>query len=264
MAANNTYRIDILKVGEMSEVPSCSIRAMQDLERWEPFCYTCLVARTEGRTVVVNAGFPDDIETLVKFWSGLHPRCVLQRKNEYRVERQLERLGIDPQKVQHLIVNPLGPYSTGKIDLFTHAALHLGRTAWLDFHAPSRNVPPSNPRELVFPAHVLRRLIFEDWPRVCLLEDEDEVCPGIRVFRAGAHHKGSLAIVIDTRQGPVVYTDALFSYSNLERNIPMGFCRNIEEFYEAAKRIKTEAKIILPAFDPTLFEKYPEGRVVGA
>ena len=49
-----------------------------------------------------------------------------------------------------LVLNVLGPYSTGKIDLFTKATLHMGRTEWADFVAPERGVTPSIPHDIVF------------------------------------------------------------------------------------------------------------------
>ena len=259
---DDEYRVQVLQTGHMPEAPSCGVRAMQDLGEWEPFCYTMLVARSSRRTVVVNAGFPEDITELVGFFNQIHPRCVLQRDDDERVKAQLGRVGVDPSEVECLILSPIGPYSTGRVDLFTESTICIGRTAWVDFHAPPAGIPSSNPYEIVFPTHILRRLVVEDRSRIRLLEDEDAVCPGIRVFRTGAHHPGSMAVTINTSQGMLIYTDSIFSYSNLENNIPIGWCRSTEEFYQAANRIREEADIFVPAYDPSVFEKYADGVIV--
>ncbi|MFC1712490.1 hypothetical protein ACFL6S_02410 [Candidatus Poribacteria bacterium] len=200
----------------------------------------------------------------MKFWQEFHPRFNLQRDDYERVERQLERVDVDPDEVEYLIINPLGPYSTGRMDLFSNATICMGRTEWIDFLAPSPHIPPSDPYELVFPPDILRRLIVKDRQRVRLLENEDTVCPGVRVFRTGAHHRGSMAISVDTSQGAVIYTDSIFSYSNLEKNVPIGWCRNSDEYYIAIERIKQETSIIVPAFDPAIFERFPDGVIVEA
>ena len=263
-STSEQYGIQVFQIGHMPELPSCGVRALQDFGEWEPFCYTMLVARSPQRTVVVNAGYPQDISAMVKLFQDVHPRCNLQRDDHERVERQLERAGVDPGEVDYLVINPLGCYSTGRIDLFTNAAICISRTEWMDFHAPPEHIPPSHPYELVFPPDILRRLVVEDRHRIRLLENEDTVCPGIRVFWTGGHHRGSMAVAIDTSQGAVIYTDTIWSYSNLEKDAPIGWCRNTDEYYLAVERITKEASIILPWADPALFDRFPEGVVVEA
>ena len=109
-----------------------------------------LVARSPQRTVVVNAGYPQDISAVVKHFQDFHPRCTLQRDDHERVERQLERSGVDPGEVEYLVINSLGSYSTERIDLFTNATICISRIEWVDFHAPPDQIPPSNTYELVF------------------------------------------------------------------------------------------------------------------
>ena len=160
------------------------------------------------------------------------------------------------------MINPFGPYSTGKIDLFTRATIHISRTGWIDFIAPEPGVPAQNPREVAIPREVLQKLLFEDWDRVRLLKDQDEVCPGIQVTRVGAHHRGSYAISIETPQGKVICTDAVATYENMEKNTPMGFCVNPEEFYSAVEFVKQNADVFVPGYDPGVFERYPDGVIV--
>lgn len=263
MSTHETYRVQVLRIGHMPEAPCCGVRMMSRPGDYEPFCYTMLVARSSRRTVVVNAGFPEDIAPLAAFWRAMDPRCLLHRDEDEKVERQLARVGIDPSRVDHLIISPPGPYSTGRIDLFDSAAIHIGRRSWLDVVAPQRDVPPPNPRHVAFPADTLRRLVTDDCTRLNLLDDEDDVCPGIRVFRTGGHHNGSLAVVIDTDRGKVVYADTIFSYGNLDQDVPIGFCRNVDEYHRAVARIRREGLLVVPQFDPVLFERHHDGIIAG-
>ncbi len=101
-----------------------------------------------------------------------------------------------------------------------------------------------NPCEVVFPANILRRLVVEDRSRIRLLEDENAVCPGIRVFRT-AH----------------LYPFDFFLFGPGKQD-PIGWCRSTEEFYQAANRIREEADIFVPAYAPSIFEKYADGVIV--
>ena len=42
---DDTYRIEIVQVGRMDEVPSCAIFSLENIDLYEPFCYTMLILR---------------------------------------------------------------------------------------------------------------------------------------------------------------------------------------------------------------------------
>ena len=255
------FSVYLLNMGVMPEAPTCGVKMHCELESFQPWGYSALVAQSEDTTVVINTGFPLDMEPVQAFFAAWHPRCHVERGDERTMEAHLQRLGIDAGKVDHLVLSCLGPYSTGRMELFPDCPIHIGRTEWIDYHAPPVNFPPQ-PRDTIIPPKTLSRLVLEDWPRVHLLEDEDEICPGIRVFRTGGHHRGSLAVAIHTREGTLIYADTLFTYENYEENIPIGFFRNQDEFHAAVRRIRREADVVVPFFDPVAFERYPDGVVV--
>src|SRR6185312_6499537 len=78
------------------------------------------------------------------------------------------------------------------------------------------------PRHLRIPPEVNNYLQNEGWEKVRLLQDEDEVLPGIRVFWAGVHHRSSMAVCIDSARGPVILTDCFFKYGNIEQGHYLG------------------------------------------
>ena len=235
---------------------------LSELDQFQPWGYSALVARSADATVVLNTGFPLDMAPVQAFFKAWHPGCYVERDASQTLDGHLERLRIKPADVDHLVLSCLGPYSTGRVELFEKCPIHIGRSEWVDYHAPPVNFPPQ-PRDTIIPPATLNRLMTEDWPRVHLLEDEDEVCPGIRVFRTGGHHAGSLAVAINTRQGTLIYCDTIFTYENYEKNITIGFVRSVDEYHAAVARIRREADVVVPFFDPAAFERYPDGVVVG-
>jgi glyoxylase-like metal-dependent hydrolase (beta-lactamase superfamily II) len=254
------FAVDLLNMGIMPRCPRCGAVMLCDLDQFQPWGYSALVARSAETTVVINTGFPLDMGPVQAFFKSWHPACDVQRDEQQTMDGHLTRLGVDPAQVDHLLLSCLGPYSTGRVELFTNATIHIGRTEWIDYHAPPKNFPPQ-PRDTIIPPATLSRLIFEDWHRVNLLQDEDEICPGIRVFRTGGHHQGSLAVAIRTREGVLVYADTIFTYENFQKNLPIGFFRDQDEYHAAVHRIRREADLVVPFFDPIAFERYPDGVV---
>jgi hypothetical protein len=94
-----------------------------------------------------------------------------------------------------------------------------------------------------------------------LLEDEDTVLPGIKTFFAGVHHRSSMAVCIETSRGTAVYSDSFFKFRNVEENIPVGYVENLEEAFHTYERVRKQAKLVIPAFDPEIFERFPGGVV---
>jgi hypothetical protein len=97
------------------------------------------------------------------------------------------------------------------------------------------------------------------WDRVRLLEDEDTVTPGIRTFWTGVHHKSSTAVCVDTAKGTVVFSDSVFKYDNVEKGIPLGLSQSLDDCRQAYDRIRREADILVPAYEPEVLKRHPGG-----
>jgi hypothetical protein len=68
-----------------------------------------------------------------------------------------------------------------------------------------------------------------------------------------------MAIAIDTGKGKVILGDCFFTYDNLEKNIPIGWAENHQEIYAAYARIREEADITVPLYDPEVLRRFPGG-----
>jgi glyoxylase-like metal-dependent hydrolase (beta-lactamase superfamily II) len=103
--------------------------------------------------------------------------------------------------------------------------------------------------------------MFEGWERVQLLEDEDEVVPGLRALWVGVHHRSSMCYLVDTARGPVAISDCVFTYRNLEAGEPLGVQESLEEFHRACARIKRDSALFIPLYEPEVWRRHPGGRV---
>ncbi len=81
---------------------------------------------------------------------------------------------------------------------------------------------------------------------------------GIRVKWTGCHHRSSMAILLETKDGIVSYTDAAFTMRNITENIPIGIAEDIYECLDAYEYLRRVSKIIIPAYDPENTIRYKQ------
>jgi hypothetical protein len=253
------YSIQVLQVGRQELLGAC-VYYMERFDVWERFIFTMIVIRGEGKTLVINTGLPKDLSVLDPFWAKWPGERKIEVSEAEEPLNALTNIGVDPRKVDHLIISPLIYYATSNIDLFPNAEICLLKRGWIDFHAPPHRYLDEM-RLMCIPDDIVRHLVTDAWPRVRLLEDEDTIIPGIRTFFAGVHHRSSMAVCIETGKGTVIFSDSFFKFRNVEENIPVGYIENLEEAFTTYARVRKEAKLLIPAFDPEIFDRYPRGVV---
>lgn len=261
MGSGERYEIEVLKAGE-ADVPGPEVYWMSRWGSWETLYFYIVLIRGGGRTLLINTGPPEDLTELNEAWHDAYnePRAMMRRSEDERLPRLLERAGVKAEEIDHLLITPLQAYATANIPLFSRAEICISRRGWIeDFHAPRYPLPV--PRRLRIPPDVLIHLELEAWERVRLLEDEEEILPGIRAFWVGGHHRSSMAVSVETESGPVVISDCFFKYPNIEQNIPLGVQESMEECMRAYERIRREAALTIPLYDPEVLERFPKGKL---
>jgi glyoxylase-like metal-dependent hydrolase (beta-lactamase superfamily II) len=249
-----TYDVQVLKMGEC-RVPGPEVYWMSNWDKWETLNFWMVVLRGGGKNVIINTGPPGDLSALNAAWkAAIDERSQMVRGETERPAAALAKIGLKPGDIDHVLITPLQAYATGNIPLFMNAEICISKRGWIeDFQAPKYHM--HIPRKLRIPDDVLSYLEITAPDRLRLLEDEDEVLPGIRAFWTGVHHRSSMAYVIDTAKGKLVVSDCFFKYRNVENMIPLGIMESLEECMRAYERIKEEAALILPLYDPLVPER---------
>src|SRR5262245_13514334 len=195
---------------------------MSHCDTWETLYFYMVDMRGGGKTDVVNTGPPHDLTALNEVWREFAgPRCQMIRADAERPEAALASLGIKPGQVDYVLITPLQAYATANIPMFPAAQVCISKRGWIeDYHVPKYPMPI--PKELRIPDPVARYLMFDAHDKLRLLEDEDEILPGLSAFWAGVHHRSSMAFQIDTGIGKVTATDCFFKYGNVEEMHPLG------------------------------------------
>lgn len=251
------YSIQVVQLARQELLGAC-IYYMERFDRWEPFIFHLVVIRGEGKTLVINSGLIRDLSVLEPFWPLWPGERKIVLEKDGGLPNALVKVGVNPAEVDYLLISPFQYYSTGNIDLFSKAQICFLERGWIDFHAPKHRYLDQF-RDIVIPPDMLTHLVTDAWPRVRLLKDEDEILPGIKTFFAGVHHRSSMAVSIETSQGTAIYSDSFFKFRNVEDNVPVGYVENLEEAFATYERIRREAKLLIPGFDPVIFTRYPGG-----
>jgi glyoxylase-like metal-dependent hydrolase (beta-lactamase superfamily II) len=253
-----SYRIDLVQVGH-SQVRGPEVFWMDCWEDWLTLAFYVVVVRGGGHTLLINAGIPEDLSELNRLWTAYIKDQRGAMVADEPLAAGLRRLGVGPGEVTHVVLSPFQAYSVSGVAAFGGAQICVNRSGWIDFHAPRFLAGHVESRDLAIPPHILIHLVTEAWPRLRLLEDEDEILPGLTCFRAGVHHVESLAISIPTALGKVLWSDCAFADENVADNRQLGISSSLDECRVSYARIRREADVVMPAFEPRLAQRYREG-----
>jgi glyoxylase-like metal-dependent hydrolase (beta-lactamase superfamily II) len=254
------YQIQVLKMGQC-EVAGPEVYWMSHWNDWVELYFLMVVIRGNGVTAIINTGPPEDLTDLNARWiGGFGERGCMKRAENERPINALAGIGITPEDVTHALITPLQSYATANIQLFPNAQVCISKRGWIeDFHA--EKFPMHVPRWHRIPKDTLQYLMFEGCEKVRLLEDEDEIAPGLKAFWTGVHHRSSMCYVAETAKGSVAVSDCVFKYKNIEEMEPLGIQESLEEFHIACSRIKREAEIFIPLYEPEVLKRHPGGKV---
>ena len=254
-----TYQVHVLKMGE-ADVPGPEVYWMSHWEQWETLFLYMVVIRGNGTTLVINTGPPADLTMLNQIWRAFAgEKCYFKRAESERPEQALASIGVQPRDVDYVLLTPLQAYTTSNISLFSKAKICFSKRGWIEEIVAGPEYSKML-RGLCIPDEVLKHLLFEAWDRVKLLEDEDEICPGIRAWWAGTHHRSSMVYTVETAGGPVMIGDCAFKYGNLD-GPPLGISESLAEGRRAYRRVKEGTAHFVPLYDPEVLQRYPDGRV---
>jgi glyoxylase-like metal-dependent hydrolase (beta-lactamase superfamily II) len=255
-----SFEVRVLKMGQC-DVAGPEVYWMSHWNDWLTLYFWMVVIRGNGKTAIINTGPPADLAALNERWGrAFGDRGKLARTESERPLNALASLGILPDDVDYVLITPLQAYATANIQMFKRAQVCISKRGWIeDFHA--EKFPMHVPREFRIPNETLQYLTIEGHERLRLLEDEDEIEPGLRCFWAGVHHRSSMCYLIETAKGRVAVSDCVFKYGNIEEMEPLGIQESLEEFYVTCGRIKREADIFIPLYEPDVLARHPGGKV---
>lgn len=209
--------------------------------------YYFWVLRDGVRTIVVDTGFTPQVGDE----RGRTITCP--------VPVALARLGIDPLKVEQVVITHAHYDHTGNLGLFPHAEILISRRE-LDFWTG-----PYAEREqfahLVEPSDIADITQADLEGRVTRLPGRHRLTPGIELREVGGHTPGQLVALVSVDGGTVVLaSDAVHYYDEIELDRPFFVVADLEAMYRGFDELSALANQpgteLLPGHDPLVLERF--------
>jgi glyoxylase-like metal-dependent hydrolase (beta-lactamase superfamily II) len=250
MSTDDTFEIYAVHYGHHDRPASDNYIGGDSHDVNEPLDYYVWAIVGQGRTFVVDNGFDEAM--------GKKRSRTLVRP----ITDGLKALGIEPGKVQDVIVSHLHYDHTGNYDAFPCAKYHLQDTEMA--YATGRcmcHAVLQTPFEEEDVVAMVRKLFAG---RVAFHDGVDELAPGVTVHKIGGHSKGLQCVRVKTRRGHVVIaSDTAHLYNHLEQHrvFPTTYSLGeVLEGYDELHRLATSPAHIIPGHDPDVLKRYPAAR----
>jgi glyoxylase-like metal-dependent hydrolase (beta-lactamase superfamily II) len=207
--------------------------------------FAMCVAKSKQHVVVLDAGYVD--QALGKAFNA-------QGWTEYAT--LLGEIGITPEQVDVVTISHMHFDHAGGTSRFPNAKFIVQRRE-LEYAAGA--LPHNSAAKGAFVADDVLAMVRLNWQGRVLLADGDveAVVPGVDVYLTPGHTAGTMTTCLDTVKGRVCYaSDAVYSYRNIDEDIPLGLALNAGEAVESFKKIRSILRggLLIPGHEPRIFD----------
>ncbi|MEO8038483.1 MAG: N-acyl homoserine lactonase family protein [Betaproteobacteria bacterium] len=245
----DSYEIYAIKYAQLMRRSPANFIGGDEHDVEMPLFYYVWVVKNAERTFVVDTGF--------------NPAVAAKRGRTITrpVAEGLAALGIEPGKVEDVIITHLHYDHVGNHALFPNASYHL-QDKEMDF-ATGRCMchPAMNHGYEVDDVTEIVRRVYEN--RVRFVDGARALAPGIEVHHIGGHTKGLQSVRVRTRRGWVMLaSDASHFYAHMEQDRAFPIVYNLGDMldgYDTLRRLATSPRHVVPGHDPLVMDRYPAG-----
>ncbi|MGH7287648.1 MAG: N-acyl homoserine lactonase family protein [Myxococcota bacterium] len=167
----------------------------------------------------------------------------------------LVEIGLKPDAVDYVTLSHMHFDHAGGTSRFPKAKFIVQRRE-LEYAAGA--LPHNSAAKGAFVADDVLAIVQLNWQGRVLLVDGDVegVLPGVDVYLTPGHTAGTMTVCLDTVKGRVCYSsDAVYTYRNLDEDIPLGLALNAGEAVESYKKIRRilEGGRLIPGHEPRIW-----------
>jgi glyoxylase-like metal-dependent hydrolase (beta-lactamase superfamily II) len=199
-------------------------------------------------TVIVDMGFTEET-------------CAEREGREWVFDPagRMDAIGIDPGKIEHVIVTHMHYDHVGNYALFPKATFYVQEDEMAFWTGRYARYPAMNVAMNVEDVVALVRFNYEG--RIAFCQGTREIVPGITVHRVSGHTAGMQIVSVPTAKGmAVVASDASHTYRNYKENTPFTILHDIPgmlDGFELIRALADEEELILPGHDAEVMKRYP-------
>lgn len=216
------------------------------------FNFMMWLIKGNGRNILVDAGFVNDIENAIEF----------KLTNYVRPDSAIAKLGLKPADISDIILShPHWDHIDG-VGLFPKAKIWIQKDDFNYFVSTAWQKGQNNDGFAKRDVGTMVNLNLDG--RVTLVDGDDkEIIPGIKVFTGSRHTFNSQYVLVNTGVNKVVLaSDNIWIYYSLDHMVPASDGGTLDPtgYVKAMQRMKTmvkDVKYIIPGHDAKVFTKFP-------
>jgi len=242
--SHNTYEVHALRYATRTSKKSQEYfrydlyRCPDEVQQMD---YYFWLLRNDERTVLVDCGF-DKVRGMAK-----------NRAQETDPLELLDRMDVRPADVDHVIISHMHYDHVGNVGLFPNSIVTMARAEYEFWTGPygSRELMQA----IVIPEELRIVQDLDRQERLRLVDDSEEVLPGIVVTRLGGHTSGQAMVEVAAgSQGIVLASDAAHYYEEIEYDRPFRLFDDIGDMYGALDTLREldarPDKTVIAGHDP--------------
>jgi len=246
------YSIEIFKNGKTT-APGPEMFYLSEWEKnYNLYTYFFQI-KSGDKTILVDTGCGDTDIINKMLFEEFKGKISFDLPEEERIQSYIGKGRIIPEKVDYVILSHLHHDHSSNVSLFRNAKVVLSKKGWLEYMKKER---PYYYNDALFPIEPIKYISSLPAENIILVDEEQEILPGLKVFYTGGHTPCCMAVEARTQSGNVVITsDVAFLKDNVKNNHPIGLFYDLWECFEAYKKINKRADIILTSHDPEILDK---------
>jgi len=249
-AAGATYEVYALSYGVYPDFPVSALMAGADKDRKIDLqMMIWLIKGPGGRNILVD--------------SGCYREVVLKGRtfrNFIKPSETLAKLGLSPEDITDVIISHMHWDHAGGMDLFPKAKIWIQKDEYTYYTGAAWQAGGKHGG--IEPEDVLTLVKLNLQNQVNLVDGEQEIIDGVRVYTGGRHTFASQYVSVRTAGGIVVIaSDNMYLYENLQKHAPIAQTFDADSNLKAQDRMKQIASrpdLIVPGHDPEVFVKFPK------
>jgi glyoxylase-like metal-dependent hydrolase (beta-lactamase superfamily II) len=242
------YEIYAIRYAVIPQFPVAGLVAGEKSDRKLDIAMMVWLIRGGGKNILFDAGFYRP--QFFKSWTV---------QDFARPDEAVAQAGVKPDEITDLVISHAHWDHGDGADLFPKAQIWMQKDEYRYYTADAWQ--PGGKHGGIDPDDVLMFVRFNLSGRMHLVDGDQEILPGVRVYTGGRHTFASQYVSVPTRSGTVVLaSDNMDLYENLEKHAAIAQTFDAASNLKAQDRMKEIAgdpKRIVPGHDPAVMTRYP-------
>ena len=242
------YEVYAIRYAVLPQFPVAELVAGEKSDRKLDIAMMVWLIRGGGKNILFDAGFYRP--QFFKSWTV---------QDFARPDDAVAQAGVKAEEITDLVISHAHWDHSDGADLFPKAQIWMQRDEYRYYTGDAWQ--PDGKHGGIDPDDVQMFVRFNVSGRMHLVDGEQEILPGIRVYTGGRHTFASQYLSVPTRSGTVVLaSDNMYLYENLEKHAAIAQTFDAASNLKAQDRMKEIAgdpKRIVPGHDPAVMTRYP-------